>query len=134
MCLTYPTVPWRLPKFIAGGMAGPANGKGAIRSVLLTAPYAVQLTGLGQACVSCGRAALVNEVPVQNEADLPLLLTADDTACLLRTSRKVVYEMIRLGRLPGVTRIGRRVLLRRDRLLEYLLEREEQPVSSLGGR
>lgn len=65
---------------------------------------------------------------------LPHLLTTDEVAQLIRTSRKVIYEMIRLGQLPGVIRLGRRVLVRRDRLLEFLLEREEQPVSSLGGK
>ena len=65
---------------------------------------------------------------------LPHLLTTAEVAQLLRTSRKVIYEMIRLGQLPGVIRLGRKVLLRRDRLLEFLLEREEQPVSSLGGK
>jgi len=64
---------------------------------------------------------------------LPRLLTADEVAELLRTSRKVIYEMTRLGQLPGVIRLGRRVLFRRDRLVEFLLEREEKPVSSLGG-
>ena len=65
---------------------------------------------------------------------LPPLLTTDEVAQLLRTSRKVIYEMVRLGRLPGVIRLGRRVLFRRDRLVEFLLEREEKPVSSLGGK
>lgn len=67
-------------------------------------------------------------------SELPYLFTVAEAAHVLRTSRKAVYEMVRLGRLPGVIRLGRRVLLRRDRLLEFLLEREEQPVSSLGGR
>ena len=65
---------------------------------------------------------------------LPHLLTAEEVANLLRTSRKAVYEMTRLGQLPGVIRLGRKVLVRRDRLVEFLLEREEQPVSSLGGK
>lgn len=65
---------------------------------------------------------------------LPHLLTTHEFAQLIRTSRKVVYEMIRLGQLPGVIRLGRKVLLRRDRVLEFLLEREEQSVSSLGGK
>ena len=51
---------------------------------------------------------------------LPALLTADDTADLLRTSRKAVYAMTERGQLPGVTRIGRRVLYRRDELLDWL--------------
>ena len=52
--------------------------------------------------------------------NLPPLLTADDAAQLLRTTRKAVYVMIERGQLPGVTRLGRRVLLRSDRLLEWL--------------
>ena len=52
--------------------------------------------------------------------NLPVLLTVDDAAELLRTTRKAVYVMIERGQLPGVTRLGRRVLLRSDRLLEWL--------------
>jgi excisionase family DNA binding protein len=54
---------------------------------------------------------------------LPLFLTADETAALLRTTRKGIYSMIERGQLPGVTRIGRRVLLRRDDLLEFLRQK-----------
>ncbi len=36
----------------------------------------------------------------------PVLLTAAETADLLRTSRKAVYAMAERGQLPGVTRIG----------------------------
>lgn len=52
--------------------------------------------------------------------NLPVLLTVDDAAQLLRTTKKAVYVMIERGLLPGVTRLGRRVLLRSDRLLEWL--------------
>ena len=55
--------------------------------------------------------------PLKN---LPPLLTAEDTASLLRTTRKAVYVMIERGQLPGVTRLGRRVLVRSDVLLEWL--------------
>jgi excisionase family DNA binding protein len=51
---------------------------------------------------------------------LPLLLTVSETAALLRTTRKAVYAMIERGLLPGVTRIGRRVLVRSGDLLEFL--------------
>ncbi len=51
---------------------------------------------------------------------LPFLLTADDLAGLLRTTRGGVYAMTERGQLPGVTRIGRRVLYRRDQVLEWL--------------
>lgn len=43
--------------------------------------------------------------------DLPILLTCDEVARLLRTSRKAVDALIKRGQLPGVVRIGRRVLV-----------------------
>jgi excisionase family DNA binding protein len=58
--------------------------------------------------------------PMSTDNSLPLLLTVSETATLLRTTRKAVYAMIERGLLPGVTRIGRRVLLRSADLLEFL--------------
>jgi excisionase family DNA binding protein len=52
--------------------------------------------------------------------DMPLLSTVDETAALLRTTRKGIYSMIERGQLPGVTRIGRRVLIRTPDLLDWL--------------
>jgi excisionase family DNA binding protein len=51
---------------------------------------------------------------------LPVLLTVDDAADLLRTTRKAIYAMIERRQLPGVIRIRRRVLLRADDLLDWL--------------
>ena len=51
---------------------------------------------------------------------LPTLLTPDEVATLLRTSRKAIYAMIERGQLPGVVRLGRRVLVREADLLEWL--------------
>ena len=51
---------------------------------------------------------------------MPVLLTPSDVAELLRTSRKAIYTMIERGQLPGVVRIGRRVLVREDALLDWL--------------
>ncbi len=51
---------------------------------------------------------------------LPLLLSADEVAALLRTSRRAVYSMLERGQLPGVVRIGRRVLFRSDDLVGWL--------------
>jgi excisionase family DNA binding protein len=42
---------------------------------------------------------------------------------LLRTTRKAVYALIERGQLPGVTRLGRRVLILRSELLEWLCEK-----------
>ncbi|HZT75877.1 MAG TPA: helix-turn-helix domain-containing protein [Vicinamibacterales bacterium] len=51
---------------------------------------------------------------------VPMLLTVDDAADLLRTTKRAVYAMIERRQLPGITRIGRRVLLRADDLLDWL--------------
>jgi excisionase family DNA binding protein len=51
------------------------------------------------------------------------LLTANEVAAILRTSRKAVYAMAERAQLPGLTRIGRRLLVRRDDLLSWLDER-----------
>jgi excisionase family DNA binding protein len=54
--------------------------------------------------------------------DLAPLLTVDEVADLLRRSAKSVYSMIERAQLPGVTRLGRRVLVRREDLLRWLNE------------
>ncbi len=51
---------------------------------------------------------------------LPMLLTAEEVAEILRTSTKAVYTMIARGQLPGVTRVRRRVLIQSDELLNWL--------------
>jgi excisionase family DNA binding protein len=60
----------------------------------------------------------------------PPLLTASEVAVVLRTSRKAVYAMAERAQLPGVTRIGRRLLVRRDDLLSWL---DERRAASPGG-
>ena len=49
-----------------------------------------------------------------------LLLTTSEVADILRTSRAAIYAMVERGQLPGVTRIGRRILIRRDALLDWI--------------
>jgi len=51
---------------------------------------------------------------------MPMLLTIDETAVLLRTSRRAVYAMIARRQLPGIVRIRRRVLVRSTELLHWL--------------
>jgi excisionase family DNA binding protein len=51
---------------------------------------------------------------------LPILLTVDETALLLRTTRRGIYAMVERHQLPGVARIGRRVLVRSVDLLDWL--------------
>ena len=56
----------------------------------------------------------------RRQRELPILLTADEAADLLRTSRRAIYAMVERGQLPGVVRVRRRVLLRSDALLHWL--------------
>ena len=54
---------------------------------------------------------------------MPVLLTPTEVAGLLRTSRKAVYTMIERDQLPGIVRIGRRVLVREDALVDWLRQK-----------
>ena len=58
--------------------------------------------------------------PDENPGELPYLMKAEEVAEFLRTSRKAIYAMAERGRLPGAIRLGRRLLVRRDDLLESL--------------
>jgi excisionase family DNA binding protein len=71
-----------------------------------------------------------NRPRVTPEGWPPPLLTASEVAVVLRTSRKAVYAMAERAQLPGVTRIGRRLLVRRDELLSWL---DERRAASPGG-
>jgi len=61
-----------------------------------------------------------HRVERRRQRSLPILLTADEAAELLRTTRRAIYAMIERGQLPGVVRVRRRVLLRTDALLHWL--------------
>lgn len=50
----------------------------------------------------------------------PVLLTPNEVAQLLRTTRRAVYAMLERGQLPGAVRLGRRVLFDRHELLHWL--------------
>ena len=56
----------------------------------------------------------------RSRSSLPILLTVDEAASLLRTTRRAIYAMIERRQLPGVIRIRRRVLFRADDLLHWL--------------
>jgi excisionase family DNA binding protein len=55
-----------------------------------------------------------------NAVSEPDLLTVPEVATFLRTSPKAVYDMVERGSLPGVVRLGRRVLVRRVDLLRHV--------------
>jgi excisionase family DNA binding protein len=52
-----------------------------------------------------------------------ILLTPNEVAALLRTTRKAIYTMAERGTLPGAVRIGRRLLFRREALLHWLRQK-----------
>jgi excisionase family DNA binding protein len=65
--------------------------------------------------------SLQRSARIANGADaLPVLLTVDDVAQLLRTTNRAIYAMIERRQLPGIVRIGRRVLFRTADLLDWL--------------
>ena len=59
-------------------------------------------------------------VKMGRTAGLPQFLTVDEVASLLRTSRKAIYAMVERGQVPGVTRVGRRLLVRAEELVDWL--------------
>jgi excisionase family DNA binding protein len=61
---------------------------------------------------------------------LPIFLKPDEVADLLRTTRGAIYAMIERRQLPGVSKIGKRILVRSAALLEWV---DQQAVSSLPG-
>ena len=50
------------------------------------------------------------------------LATVTDVAGWLRTTPKAIYTMVERGQLPGVVRVGRRVLFDESELLDWLDE------------
>jgi excisionase family DNA binding protein len=52
--------------------------------------------------------------------DLPLLLPVETAAEVLHTTPKAIYAMAERGQLPGAVRVGRRLLIRRDELLDSI--------------
>ncbi len=69
---------------------------------------------------SAGADGVIDRLQERRSTTLPVLLTADEAADLLRTTRRAIYAMVERHQLPGVIRVRRRVLLRADDLLDWL--------------
>ena len=54
---------------------------------------------------------------------VPRLLTPVEVGALLRTTKKAIYAMVERAQLPGVIRLGRRLLIREDALLDWLRQK-----------
>lgn len=52
--------------------------------------------------------------------ELPELLTPDEVAKLLRTSKGAIYVAVSRGQLPGVVKERGRLLFRRDEIRKYV--------------
>ena len=61
--------------------------------------------------------------PPASLAALPLLLTVDEVATLLRTTRKAIYAKVERGQIPHVRISARSLLFDRDELLRWMDER-----------
>lgn len=60
---------------------------------------------------------------LENRDSIGRLYTVDEVAGWLRTSRKSIYTMVERGQIPGVIRLGRRILFDQAVLLEWLDEK-----------
>jgi excisionase family DNA binding protein len=65
-------------------------------------------------------AFMATQYPLDRTQDLQVLLTVDEVAILLRTTRKSIYTRCARGQLPGVVRLGRRILFQKDVLLAWV--------------
>lgn len=63
--------------------------------------------------------------PLKPTSEFPALLTTAEIAAVLRTTQKAIYAMVERGQLPGIVRIGRRVLVRQDALLHWLSQKSQ---------
>ena len=99
----------------AGGTLGEIAGKMAV-SILL----AVLLVGAFYVTFNWLIPRVLIMPTWRRNRDLPVLLTVPETASLLRTTVKAVYAMVERRQLPGVVRLGRRVLVRSEVLLNSL--------------
>ena len=59
-----------------------------------------------------------------NIEELPLTLKAHEAAAVLRISKSKVYELVRTESFPAV-RIGKRVVIPRDKLIQWMNEQAE---------
>jgi excisionase family DNA binding protein len=62
---------------------------------------------------------MLSENPSNNQTPLPILLTGDDVAEILKISRSFAYSMMRNGEIP-VIRMGRSVRVKTEDLIIFI--------------
>ena len=67
-----------------------------------------------------------------SSVELPRLLTVDEVADLLRTTRRAIYARIRRGSIPGVIRASRRLLIDGASLVDWLDQRRAVSLTNQG--
>jgi predicted DNA-binding transcriptional regulator AlpA len=60
------------------------------------------------------------EASTRDARELPELVTAEDVAAWLKTSRKAIYAKAERGMLPGATRLGGRLYFFRSDLVRWV--------------
>ncbi len=68
-------------------------------------------------------------VPPRQRASGPIvatdaIMTVNETAALLRVERKLVYDLVSRGDLPGARRVGRLIRISRDAVMSWLDNRK----------
>jgi excisionase family DNA binding protein len=54
---------------------------------------------------------------------VPVLLKVAEVASIIKTSKKAIYALIERGALPGVIRLGRRILICEECLVDWLRQK-----------
>ena len=54
------------------------------------------------------------------ESELPVVLTVDEVAALLRGNRKTIYDLVQRRELPGARKVGRCICFHRATVLQWL--------------
>jgi excisionase family DNA binding protein len=67
-------------------------------------------------------------------SELPVILTVDELAALLRCDRKTLYAAIGRGEIPGVRRLGNVIRIHRDAVLRWLADGQGRAPRSRGSR
>ena len=63
---------------------------------------------------------------------MPVLLTVEEVGSVIRKTPDAIYAMVARGQLPGVVRIGRRVLVRQSDLLDWLDQKDAPSPKEFG--